>query len=527
MIRALSVERVRAVESAAMAALPEGELMQRAARGLAAVAAARLDERDGRTVVALIGSGDNGGDALYAAGLLAAEGFPCAAVLVSDRGRAGAHAAGLAAAESAGVAVTTVADGLEAAAEVVSGADLVLDGIAGIGGSPGLRPAAATLVEAVDEDAWVIAVDVASGLDPEGRVGGEHAVWADETVTFSTPKPVHLLPAGEAATGRLTVVDIGLDVQDETAAVERLTFDDAAALWPVPGFADDKYSRGVLGVVAGGEHYTGAAILSVTAAVEAGAGMVRYVGPPTPTQLVRAAVPEAVHGEGRVQAWLLGSGLDVQSADEDQLRVARAALASDLPVVVDAGGLDLLEGPRAAPTLLTPHAGEAARLLTRLLAAPDGTTNRNESDAADTVSTDGSVVDAVGPAVRPLGEASGEVTRGAVEADPVGAARRLAELTGATVLLKGSTTLVAGPTGPVRSQADAPAWLATAGTGDVLAGLLGTLLAAGLSPFDAGSVGALVHGVAGGRASAGGPLRALKVAHAIPEAVRELLTRGA
>jgi hydroxyethylthiazole kinase-like uncharacterized protein yjeF len=511
MIRALSVERVRAVESAAMATLPEGELMQRAARGLAAVAAARLEEHDGRTVVALIGSGDNGGDALYATGLLAGEGFPCAAVLVSDRGRAGAHAAGLAAAESAGVAVTVAAEGLEPALEVVSGADLVLDGITGIGGRPGLRAPAVALVEAIDEDAWVLAVDLASGLDPEGRLGGEDAVWADETVTFGTPKPVHLLPAGERATGRLTVVDIGVDFEGGTAAVERLTFDDAAALWPVPGPADDKYSRGVLGIVAGGEHYTGAAILSVTAAVEAGAGMVRYLGPPTPTQLVRAAVPEAVHGEGQVQAWLIGPGMDLSGSglstgeqrreagsgrdevDAQQLSAAIEALASDLPVVLDAGGLDLLDGPRPAPTLLTPHAGEAARLLTRLLRSVD--------------------------------EAGGEVTRAAVEADPVGAARRIAELTGATVLLKGSTTLVLGSSGPVRSQSEAPPWLATAGTGDVLAGLLGILLAAGLSPLDAGSLGALVHGLAADRASAGGPLRALKVAHAIPEAVREVLTR--
>jgi NAD(P)H-hydrate repair Nnr-like enzyme with NAD(P)H-hydrate dehydratase domain len=121
---------------------------------------------------------------------------------------------------------------------------------------------------------------------------------------------------------------------------------------------------------------------------------------------------------------------------------------------------------------------------------------------------------------------TGEVSRQQVEADPVGAIRRIAELTGATVLLKGSTTLVVAD-GPIRSQADAPAWLATAGAGDVLSGLLGTLLAGGLDPLDAGSLGALVHGLAAERASAGGPLRALAVAHAIPSAVRELLARGA
>jgi NAD(P)H-hydrate repair Nnr-like enzyme with NAD(P)H-hydrate dehydratase domain len=206
----------------------------------------------------------------------------------------------------------------------------------------------------------------------------------------------------------------------------------------VPGAGDDKYSRGVLGVVAGGEDYTGAALLCCTAAVGAGVGMLRYVGTPTPTALLRAAVPEAVHGDGRVQAWVVGPGLDTRSRAKGakaQLDVARGALASELPVLVDAGGLDLVDGPRSAPTLLTPHAGELARLLTRL-----------------------------------TGE---ETTREAVQGDPVGHARRAADLTGATVLLKGATTLVVPPTDdlPLRSQNDAPAWLATAGAGDVLAGV--------------------------------------------------------
>ncbi|MDN5796956.1 MAG: bifunctional ADP-dependent NAD(P)H-hydrate dehydratase/NAD(P)H-hydrate epimerase [Intrasporangium sp.] len=527
MIRALSIPDVRALEAAAMAGLPDGTLMGRAARGIADVAAARLGEHGGRSVVALVGSGDNGGDALYAAHFLAEVGYPCAAVLVSDKGRSAAHQGGLATVAQNAV-VVVAADDPDEAVRVVAGADLVLDGITGIGGHPGLRPTAARLVAAIDEDAWIIAVDLASGLDPEGRVRADAIVWADETVTMGVAKPAHLLPAGEGATGRLTVVDIGLGTTQVPAAVERLTFDDAARLWPMPGPGDDKYSRGVLGIVAGGEHYSGAAVLSVTAAVEAGVGMARYVGPPTPTGLVRAAVPEAVHGPGQVQAWLVGPGLDVESAAADQLAAARETLASDLPVVIDAGGLDLVDGPREAPTLLTPHAGEAARLLTRLLAltGPDGTTGRNDAGSDDALSTDEQASDTLDPATRPGGGAgAGEVSRQQVEADPVGAVRRLAGLTGAVVLLKGSTTIVAGAQGPVRSQADAPAWLATAGAGDVLSGLLGMLLAAGLSPLEAGSLGALVHGLAAERASAGGPLRALAVAHAIPAAVRELLLR--
>ena len=193
--------------------------------------------------------------------------------------------------------------------------------------------------------------------------------------------------------------------------VRRLDHDDVADHWPVPTPSDDKYSRGVVGVVAGGESYPGAALLSVTAAVAAGAGMVRYVGTPTPAALVRSAVPEAVHGPGRVQAWVVGPGLDAGSTGPDaqaHLEAARAALAGEEPVVVDAGGLDLLDaGVLAARvdavTLLTPHAGECARLLARLAATPID--QRSTGD--------------------------GEVTREQVSARPLEHARALADLTGA------------------------------------------------------------------------------------------------
>jgi hydroxyethylthiazole kinase-like uncharacterized protein yjeF len=489
-IEAYDIRSVRAAEAAAMRQLPEGTLMDRAARGLASVVAVRLRERGGRRVVALVGGGDNGGDALYAVAALAEDGVAAAVVTLSEH----PHAAGLEAVTAAGVEVVASlgAEAAPRAVELVQEADVVLDGILGIGGRPGLPPAAEAVVAAVPDESMVIAVDLPSGADPAGEVSTPSMVFADETVTFGVAKPVHLLPATEAAVGVLTVVDIGVGVA-EPPVVQRLTHDDAARLWPVPGPADDKYSRGVLGVVAGGEGYTGAPLLSVTAAVAAGAGMVRYVGPATPTMLVRAAVPEAVHGVGRVQAWLVGPGLD--PADDSppglaQRDAALGALASGEPCVVDAGGLELLETvPRPAPTLLTPHAGELARLLTRL--------------------------------DRP-------VERAEVTAAPLQHARRLAGLTGATVLLKGATTLVVdpGPGAVVRSQADAPPWMATAGSGDVLAGLAGTLLASGLSPLDAGSLAAMVHGLAGDAANPGGPVRALAVADAIPGVVSGLLARG-
>jgi hydroxyethylthiazole kinase-like uncharacterized protein yjeF len=308
---------------------------------------------------------------------------------------------------------------------------------------------------------------------------------------------VHLLPATEPAVGRLTVLDIGVKI-GRKPVVERVTADDLSWLWPQPGPADDKYSRGVLGIVAGGENYTGAALLAVTSAVCSGAGMVRYVGPPAPTLLIRSQVPEAVIGEGQVQAWLIGPGVDVgeeSAPGREQRAAAQSALDSGLPCVVDAGGLDLIIEPRTTPTLLTPHAGELATLLSRLVGNPIA------------------------------------VDRAAVTSAPLAHARRLADLTNSTVLLKGATTLVVSPGSSglaVRSQADAPPWLATAGSGDVLAGLAGTLLASGLSAQDCGSVAALVHGLAGDAGNPGGPVRALGVAHAIPGVVAALMVpRGA
>lgn len=489
MIEAWGPDEVRAAEAALMQTLPEGELMARASAGLAEVAAARLEESGGNRVVALVGPGNNGGDALYAAAHLAGHGFAVAAV----RADWPVHEGGLAAARGAGVLVA--GPGEEAGDDwqaLLAEADLVLDGVLGIGGRTGLPEPAQPWVDAVPDDAYVLAVDLPSGQDPAGATVVPDAVFADETVTFGVAKPVHLLPATEPSVGRLTVVDIGLEL-DAPAAVQRVTRDDVPRLWPVPTAGDDKYSRGVLGVVAGGEQYTGAALLCCTAAVCSGVGMVRYVGPPTPTGLVRATVPEAVTGEGQVQAWVVGPGLDAKATGEPaerQLEVAGRALASDLPVLVDAGGLDLVWGRRMAPTLLTPHAGELARLLSRL-------TDR-------------------------------EVSREQVQAAPVEHAREAADLTGATVLLKGSTTLVVPPSQSglaVRSQNDAPAWLATAGAGDVLAGLAGTLLAAGLDPLTAGSLAALVHGVAADDANPGGPVRAMAVAHGIPGTVAALLAR--
>lgn len=509
MLRGYAVPAVREAEDRVRAGLADGELMLRAARGLADVVRVRARQQGAARIVVLAGPGDNGGDALHAAARLSRR-DPVAVVGIATR----LHEGGQSAAREAGVPVHRVDPDDEQLPEqvqqVLAEADLVVDGLLGIGGRPGLSGAMALAVQAVPEPAYLVSVDLPSGADPEGLQRPAQVVFADETVTFGLLKPVHLLPATEPAVGILTVIDIGVEM-DGPAAVERLEHADVASLWPVPTATDHKYTRGVVGIIAGSEAYPGAAVLTTTAAVEAGAGMVRYLGPRRAEDLVLAACPEVVPGEGRAQALVVGPGIetpggdhpddegqdgdDLDGGDRQSARVLES-FASDLPLVVDAGALEMFvtwvaqghRRPGTAATLLTPHAGEAARMSTLL---------------------------------------GGATERAQVEADPVGAARRLAELSGATVLLKGASTVVADPDArvAVRVQTDAPAWLATAGAGDVLAGLAGTLLAAGLTPRDAGSLAALVHGVAAERANPGGPVRALAVAHAIPEAVAHLLRR--
>ena len=475
MRHAHTVERVRAAEAELMSRLPSGALMQRAATGLETVCARLLGRVYGARVVVLAGSGDNGGDALYAGAGLARRGARVDVLLLSDR----AHAGGLSALRRAGGRVAATEDALDP--DAFDSADLVLDGIVGIGGSGGLRPDAARVVRrARASDALVVAVDLPSGVDADsGEVAGD-AVDAHVTVTFGAYKPGLLVDPAADRVGALELVDIGLSPYLGAPDVELLERADVAALLPLPSAESDKYRRGVVGVAAGSEAYTGAAVLCAGAAARSGAGMVRFLGPDRAADLVRARWPEVVVGEGRVQAWTLGSGLG--EADEAAER-ARTVLGSDLPAVVDADGLRHLGAHhRDAPTLLTPHAGELARLL--------------DADRAD------------------------------IEARRLHFARLAAQRFGAVVLLKGSTTVVTAPDGRTGVNPTGTPWLATAGSGDVLAGLCGALLAGGLDPYDAGSAGAWLHGSAARRASGGGPITAYDVLDALPGAMRDALGGG-
>ncbi|MFJ8084894.1 NAD(P)H-hydrate dehydratase [Streptomyces sp. NPDC096205] len=473
---AYSVETVRTAERSLMARLPEGTLMQRAAAGLTAACADVLGRVYGSRVVLLIGSGDNGGDALYAGARLVRRGAGVTAVLLTpDR----AHAGGLAALRRAGGKVRDTTD----AEKWISRADLVLDGIVGIGGKGGLRPEAERLAVVCERAGVpVVAVDLPSGVDADtGEVHGR-AIRADLTVTFGTHKPGLLIDPAREYAGSVRLVDIGLTLP-EVPEVEALQHRDVAGLLPVPAPESDKYRRGVVGVAAGSARYPGAAVLAVAGALRGGAGAVRYVGPAADAVIAR--FPETLVSDrgpakaGRVQAWVVGPG-----AGDDAATVAEV-LSTDVPVLLDADGLRLADQEtvraRTAPTLMTPHAGEAAALL--------------------------------------------GVTREEVERARLNSARELARRYGATVLLKGSTTLVADATTdtPVRVNPTGTSWLATAGSGDVLSGLAGSLLAAGLAPRDAASAAAYLHGLAGRYAAQGAPVGAQDVAEALRRAWRDVL----
>ncbi|WP_299050685.1 NAD(P)H-hydrate dehydratase [uncultured Nocardioides sp.] len=465
MRRAHTVQEIRAAEAALMATLPDGTLMDRAATGLAHHVADLLGSCYGRTVRLLVGSGDNGGDALYAGAALARRGCRVEVRALSET----PHPAGLAALRAAGGRVL-------AAGEPGRRPDLVLDAVVGIGGRPGLRPdAVAALAEVAGVP--VVAVDVPSGVGVDtGELDGPHVV-ADVTVTFGTHRVCHLVDPAAAACGPVHVVELGGpgDLPLPPSAVTALQAADVARLLPRPGGTDHKYSRGVVGVRAGSARYPGAGLLCVAGAASGLAGMVRYVGDDTVADRVREQHPEVV-GAGRVQAWAVGSGTDAAAR-----RTLEEARADDVPLVVDADALAHVTdfgGPLASSVVLTPHAGELASML--------------------------------------------GASRDAVEARPLEHARRAAAAYGAVVLLKGRRTLVADRDGDVRVSASGTPWLATAGAGDVLTGLIGALLAAGLAPYDAASVGAWLHGSAATLASGGGPLVAGEVALAVPAAVRAL-----
>jgi hydroxyethylthiazole kinase-like uncharacterized protein yjeF len=472
---------IRQAEAGLLARTPEGALMRRAAFGLA-THAVRMLRRAGRVagarVVLLVGAGNNGGDALWAGTFLRRRGVGVTAVLLDpDR----AHPAGLVALVRAGGRVVDAGAGLVA----VTGADLVVDGIVGISGTGGLRePAASIVAGARHAGIPLLAVDLPSGVDTDTGAAPGAAVTATETVTFGALKPVHVLAAAHC--GPVHLVDIGLAGALPEPHARVLEAADVAAAWPVPGPRDDKYTQGVVGVAAGSATYPGAAVLATGAAVLATSGMVRFAG--SAAAGVRARWPEVVATDriddaGRTQAWAVGPGIGTDDAGR---AVLAAAVERDVPLCVDADAVTLLAQHadlRAAvagrPVVLTPHDREFARLA------------------------------------------------GEVGTDRIAAATRAARELDVTVLLKGNATVVADPAGRVLVHPADSSWAATAGSGDVLTGIVGALLAAGLEPYLAAGCAAFVHGVAadlaahdGGRSGATAPAPASLLQAAVPAAIR-------
>src|SRR5581483_953969 len=268
---AYDVASVRAAEQPLLDSLPEGTLMRRAATALARRCAALLGAVYGSRVVLLIGSGGNGGDAMYAGARLAQRGARVDALVVSEK----LHEPALEALRAAGG--HTVAAGEDIDRHLLDVADLVVDGMVGIGATGELRAPMARLAGlCATAEATVVAVDVPSGVDAStGEIAGD-AVTADVTVTFGALKTGLVVSPGAERAGRVEVVDIGLSLPAATTSLLDAT--DVADLLPEPADETDKYRRGVVGIVAGSDTYTGAAQLAVGGALAAGVGMVRFAG---------------------------------------------------------------------------------------------------------------------------------------------------------------------------------------------------------------------------------------------------------
>jgi hydroxyethylthiazole kinase-like uncharacterized protein yjeF len=482
-----SAEMSRADRLAIEGGISGMTLMEAAGRAVADAAAELAPEGP---VIVVAGPGNNGGDGFVAARRLAGAGREVAVLLHGDPARLKGDAA---------TAFFRWAGTTAPATLPLPPAALVIDALFGAGLDREVTGPAADLVVAMNRGAPVLAVDLPSGLNADsGRPLGT-AVRAARTVTFFRRKPAHVLYPGRALCGQVTLADIGIPAS-VLEVIAPATFENGPALWPAacrpPDAESHKYRRGHALVVSGPVARTGAARLAAGAALRAGAGLVTLASPPgalavnaahlTAVMLARVDGPADLAtrlADPRFTALALGPGL---GTGERERALVEAALSAHPAIVLDADALTLWRdapaaffaaiAARAAPVVLTPHDGEFARLFPDLADAPK----------------------------------------------PV-RARAAAARSGATIVLKGPDTAIAAPDGRLAINANAPPWLATAGAGDVLAGIVTGLLAQGLPAFEAAAAAVWLHGAAGIEAGPG--LTAEDLAPALRPVLRRLWAR--
>jgi len=474
----LTPDQARELDRATQAAgIPAEALMERAGRAVAQACVDLCGGIYGRRAVAVCGKGNNGGDGFVAARQLARWGMRVAVVMLEDPGGLAEPAAGNA--RRLGEAEVRIVRFSDSALQRELGrADVAVDALFGTGFRGMPEGGSATAIAALNgSDVPVVAVDIPSGVDGANGTIASDAVRADLTVTFGGPKTGVVLLPGASNAGTVRVVDIGFPLELLRANVFLTEPRDVAP--SLPSRPIDAHKReAVLLVVAGSRRMTGAPRLVAGAAARMGTGLVQVAAPSDTLRVIQAGLTEATFlplaetedgtmAESAVDALLeamehatavaVGPGL---TTDPDTAGVIRKVVAeSQIPLVVDADGLNAYAGDaaalsdRRAGAVLTPHDGEFTRLT--------GVKGRD------------------------------------IASDRLGHARRLAATTGAVSVLKGSRTVIAAPDGEVRINVTGSPALATAGTGDVLTGMIGGLLARGVSPWDAGWSAAYLHGLAG------------------------------
>jgi len=476
-------------------AMPSILLMERAGLAAAEAILAAYPQRTAALVV--VGAGNNGGDGYVVARHLAEAGWDVAIAAPRGQRAATPDASAMAAiARSLGLRPRPFAPG------ALDAGRLVVDGLLGTGARGAPRGTIGTAVAAIARSgAPVVSLDVPSGVDADTGVVAGEAIRAELTVTFHGDMPgLHVEP-GRSHAGRVMVADIGIPVAVASDAAAWLVGRGAAAAVPPKAAGADKYASGAVLLAVGSPGLTGAGCLASRATLRAGAGLTvagvpAGVQPVYATQLVEimsAPIPEQEGAFGpasvaplveqaqRVSALVIGPGIG--RAEQTRAFVREALEAIDLPAVVDADALHHLGTEpgwlalRSAPTVLTPHAGEAGHILDR--------------------------------------------PRTEVEAERLAAARALTAASGAVAVLKGPGTVVAAPDGRIAVGATGSAALATAGTGDVLSGVVGAFLAKGMEPFAAAAAAVAVHGRAGELAGRGDGTVAGDVVEALPAALAE------